>query len=70
MRIISKLLFTFIFLLLAGCAGNLPTPDLEVAPGTDYSPRTLYDLGGLDTLTSQFNQDEGSARLLVLLSPT
>jgi hypothetical protein len=41
-------------------------PQSQLAPGTD----PLTDIQSIETLRTQFNQDAGKTRLIMLLSPT
>jgi len=59
------------FLLLTGLLiGILLLVSLEMPsrPAPDNEP--LTDIRSIETLRSQFNQDEGKTRLILLLSPT
>ncbi len=55
-----------LLLLLTACA-RAPA---EAPPVGELAARTLYDLGGLETLKTRFNADSGRPRLVLLLSPT
>ena len=66
----TRNIIPFVFLIfLAACTSLSPTA-AELPPGTDYAPRTLYELGGLETLQTQFIEDAGLTRLILLVSPT
>jgi len=65
----KTLLSVFLFILLLTACGSAAT-DQPALPQEGFSPRTLYDLGGLETLKSQFNDQIGSTRLILLMSPT
>ena len=71
------LLATAFSLLLAACGSDSPalvTPAnaLPTAGSTlsDVSVGALTDISGIEELRAQFTEDDGSARLVLLLSPT
>jgi hypothetical protein len=62
MRRVVTALAVLLVLAVSGCGGS------ETA--SDNAPGGVVDLAQLDTLRAAFNEDEGRARLLLLLSPT
>jgi hypothetical protein len=63
---VSRLLLAGVLaaLLLAGCGGSAG------GEGTTSGAAEVAELGSLETLREAFNDGEGSARLVLLLSPT
>ena len=64
-------------LMLSACAGGSSNPAAQpIAPLTggpapaDASGGGFTDVGGIEELRAKFGQDDGSARLVLLLSPT
>lgn len=58
-------------LVTAGCGGSDEgLPETQAGPGTRSGDVALRDLTGVDQLRAAFNRDQGSPRLLLLLSPT
>ena len=57
----------FLILTLAACGGGAPVEEQTEPTG---SSALLGDLTSLDDLRSLFNQEVGSVRLTLLLSPT
>jgi hypothetical protein len=62
MRRVVAALAALLVLTVTGCGGS------ETA--SDGASGGVVDLARLDTLRAAFNEDEGRARLLLLLSPT
>lgn len=62
MRRLATAVVVLLVLAVSGCGGS------ETA--SDGAPGGVVDLAQLDTLRAAFNEDEGRARLLLLLSPT
>ena len=59
----------FVFaILLAACSSNGPQGPLDDTPGE--ATVEIGDLGGIEQLRQMFNDDRGTARLLLLMSPT
>lgn len=62
MRGVVTAFAVLLVLLVSGCGGS--------EPASDSASGGVVDLARLDTLRAAFNDDEGRARLLLLLSPT
>ncbi|RIK32535.1 MAG: hypothetical protein DCC56_01625 [Anaerolineae bacterium] len=60
--------FLVVSILLTACASTATTQ--PAPPQEGFSPRTLYDLGGLESLKTNFNEYSGVTRLILLMSPT
>lgn len=59
-------IFSFISLVLVACGVETQAPAVEELNST----AALTDIASVDELQSMFNQDTGSTRLVLLLSPT
>ena len=59
-------IFVFISLVLVACGVETQAPAVEELNSTV----ALTDIASVDELQSMFNQDTGSTRLVLLLSPT
>lgn len=65
-----KTFLPLIFLLfLSACSTFGPAAPAPPVDG-ELVPRTLYELGGLETIREIFIEDTGRTRLVLLLSPT
>jgi hypothetical protein len=64
------IVYPFLLLILLAACRNITPTDSELPPEDDYAPRTLYKLGGVETLQTLFNEDAGLIRLILLVSPT
>lgn len=62
MRRVAAALAVLLVLAVSGCGGS--------DTASDSGSGGVVDLTRLDTLRAAFNEDEGRARLLLLLSPT
>jgi hypothetical protein len=62
MRQVVAALAVLLVLAVTGCGGS--------DTASDSASGGVVDLARLDTLRAAFNEDEGRARLLLLLSPT
>ena len=66
-RVLSKRSILVIALLLAGL---LLVIYLETRPRLAPGQAPLADISNIETLRTQFNQDIGQTRLIILISPT
>lgn len=66
-KFLSKRAVIFIAILLAGL---LLAVYIETRPRLAPGQEPLTDIGDIETLRTQFNQDVGKTRLILLVSPT
>ena len=57
-----------IAILLAACPSGGPQGQSDGSPGEEVTE--IGDLGGIEQLQQMFNEDAGTTRLLLLMSPT
>jgi hypothetical protein len=58
-------------LVLSGCTGSeTGSPSRSSSPGSEATPGLVRELTSIDALRDAFNDDAGSTRLILLISPT